>query len=255
MIEKIVMIGSGNVATHMALALYKAGLNITAVFSRNISNAEYLASKVEAKATDRLKDIPNDADLYLVSVKDSAVAAVAKNLELNENIVAHTAGAISQDVLKPASKNYGVFYPLQTFSKNKELNFNEIPLCIEAANRQTEDHLMDLAKKISGRVYSINEEQRQILHVAAVFVSNFTNYMFHLAEDITSHHKIDPEILRPLIRETVHKLQHMSAYHAQTGPAARGDENTMNKHLELLRQFPELKEVYKMMSEAIMKRH
>lgn len=250
-IQSIVMIGSGNVATHVALALYKAGLKITGVYSRHIVHAEQLAQKVEASVNDRLEDMPTNADLYLVSVKDHAIADVAGKLDVNQSIVAHTAGAISQDVLKPASKNYGIFYPLQTFSKNKALNFGETPLCVEAANKETEEQLMGLAKKISGRVHRIDEQQRQILHLAAVFVSNFTNYMFNVAEDITSHHSIDPQILRPLMKETVDKLHYMPAYHAQTGPAARGDEKTMKKHLQLLESFQEYQAIYKLLTNAI----
>jgi len=169
--------------------------------------------------------------------------------------VVHTAGSVAQNVFKNYSKNYGVFYPFQTFSKNKEVNFSEIPICIEANNEKFENKLINLAKKLSENVYKMNSEQRKYLHIAGVFANNFTNHMYYIASEILKQKNIDAEIINPLIKETANKLEKLSAYNAQTGPALRNDTESIKKHLNLLSSQPEFMEIYKLISKDIFNKH
>lgn len=249
---KVVIIGAGNVATHLAKALLAANVQIAQVWSYHYTNAKLLADQVKATAIESLAAIDKNADICLISVKDDAIAEIAQQLIDFKGVIAHTSGSVNIDVLS-GSANYGVFYPLQTFSKDKELSFATVPLCIEANKDATLQFLKKLANQLSNHVVEIDSEKRKILHLAAVFACNFTNHFYALAEEVLTAHQLEFDILRPLITETAAKVQHALPLTVQTGPAIRNDEQTLRKHEELLLQQPQLLEIYKIISESIKK--
>lgn len=248
---KIVIIGSGNVATHLSLALKAAGMELAQVWSYHYANAQQLAQEVNAQAVASLNEVDTSADLCLISVKDDAIAAIASQLTDFKGLIAHTSGAVSIDVFADKFANYGVFYPLQTFSKSKTLSFDEIPLCLEANSEASMQVLKQLASKLTNRVVEVNSEKRKILHLAAVFACNFTNHLYALGEQLLNANGLDFDILRPLINETAAKVQQALPLTVQTGPAIRNDEQTLKAHQQLLLQHPHLLEIYKTLSESI----
>lgn len=252
-IKNIVLIGAGNVATQLACAFDNAGFQISQVYSRTTESAEKLGGDLNTGFTTDLNAIVSDADLYIVSVSDDAVKPLANNLFLGDKLVVHTSGSISIDEIKQMSDNYGVFYPLQTFSKTRKADFKSIPICIEANFGESEKLLIELGRSISNDVRRIKTEERKRIHLAAVFACNFPNFMYTIAEEILKKNKLDFELLKPLIEETAAKVQTIDPYDAQTGPAKRGDETIMNQHLELLKEYPGFKEIYKLMSSEIKK--
>jgi predicted short-subunit dehydrogenase-like oxidoreductase (DUF2520 family) len=247
----IVLIGSGNFATHLGLALYDAGYKITQVYSQKKKSASVLAQKLNATAITDLRKLDQTATVYIIAIKDDAISSVASELKLKDKIVVHTSGSVSIDVLKNVSKNYGVLYPLQTFSKGKAINFRKVPLCVEANNKSTAISLEYFAKSISSKVQKVNSEQRQVIHLAAVFACNFSNHMYAIADDILKKNKLSFDILKPLIEETADKIKNNTPAKMQTGPAIRGDKKTMEGHLKLLGYDKKLKEIYKLVSESI----
>jgi predicted short-subunit dehydrogenase-like oxidoreductase (DUF2520 family) len=192
-----------------------------------------------------------DADIYLISVSDFAICSLLQEINFNNKLIAHTSGSISMDDLKKYSNNYGVFYPLQTFSKYREVNFSNVPFCIEGNTLSNEQILVDLASIISKDVRIINSEQRKQLHLSAVFASNFVNHMYAIAAEIANQKDLPFEILLPLITETASKIQNMTPTEAQTGPTVRNDKNTINEHLNMLNYNPKLKKLYSLLSENI----
>ncbi|MDR2854311.1 MAG: DUF2520 domain-containing protein [Prevotellaceae bacterium] len=251
---KLVILGSGNVATQLANSLYANGCEISQVFSRNKENAETLATQVNAQPIDNLKNIDITADVCVFSVSDDAIAPLLTaggNYFGKKTLLVHTAGSVSIDVFSGFATNYGVLYPLQTFSKNREVNFNEIPLFIEGNDFVTEQKVRDLARVLSFKIYPTTSEQRKRVHLAAVFACNFANNMYHNAGKILEASGLPFEVLRPLILETARKVQHLSPAVAQTGPAVRHDNTTMQQHLKMLENQPHLQEIYKMISEDI----
>jgi predicted short-subunit dehydrogenase-like oxidoreductase (DUF2520 family) len=253
-INKIVFVGSGNVATRLACEFQKAGKEIVQIVGRTESCVKKLAQKLEVDYTTDFKKIKTNADLYVLSVTDDALNEVAKNLDLNNQLVVHTSGTTSVDVLNRFN-NFGIFYPLQTFSAEKQINFNEIPICIEANSDYNKSMLEKLGKLISGNVQYINSEQRRILHVGAVFVNNFTNYLYAISEDILKDYDLSFEILKPLIAETANKLKAYSPFEAQTGPARRNDQEVIKNHLDILDQYPEYRKVYQLLSDQLTRKH
>jgi predicted short-subunit dehydrogenase-like oxidoreductase (DUF2520 family) len=251
---KIVILGSGNVATHLALAFKQADQTISQVWSRSMVHAEELAIQVGANAIDDLAAVNLTADFYLVSVKDEAIAAIADHLKDVSGIVVHTSGSTPIEVLN-SSKSYGVFYPLQTFSKHKALDLSGAPICLEANSEEVMRILKQAAAFISTSSYEVDSEQRKTLHLAAVFACNFTNHLYHICYSILEKHGLDFALLKPLIMETALKVQDAVPFEVQTGPAVRGDETTMARHLGLLNEQPELQNIYKTLSNSIKKTH
>lgn len=249
---RIICIGSGNVATHMAGAFKKKGHDLIQVWSRNPDHAGALASLVGAKTIADLEGIDLSADLYLIAVKDDAISSVAEVLADVNGLVVHTSGATSINELN-VFKEYGVLYPLQTFSKVKEVDFNHIPLCIEAADANSLGKLRTIAEELSTLVYEVDSDKRKILHLSAVFACNFVNHMYDLGAQVLRAHDLEFEMLRPLIMETAVKVQTEMPARVQTGPAVRDDEQTILKHLELLDSLPHLKEIYQTLSKSIKK--
>lgn len=249
--QNIVIIGAGNVATNLGIALFKEGYLISQVFSRTIKSAELLARKINAKAISDLKQLDPTAIIYIIAVKDDAIEQVAKKINLKDKIVVHTSGSIPMNLLKNVSKNYGVFYPLQTFSKERNLNFKNIPICIEANNKSTSTTLTYFAKSFCTNVQHINSEQRKTIHLAAVFACNFSNHMYTLAESILIKNKLSLELLKPLIEETAAKIKEHSPSKSQTGPSIRGDKKTMKAHLKMLSSNKNQKKIYELVSKSI----
>ncbi|CAN5475211.1 DUF2520 domain-containing protein [soil metagenome] len=252
---KISIIGAGNLATQLGTALFEEGYLISQVYSRTSKNAITLSKKIKAVAITDLRKLSDDASIYIVSVKDDAIETICKQLKLKDKIVVHTSGSVSIDVLKSCSKNYGVFYPLQTFSKNKTVDFKSIPICIEANNTATSTTLQYFAKSISGNVQKVNSLQRQKIHLAAVFACNFSNHMYVLAETLLAKDKLSLDLLKPLIEETAIKIKTTKAKDSQTGPAVRGDKKTQDAHLKLLSKEKDLSKIYTLLSESIKKRN
>lgn len=244
---RITLIGSGNVAQHLIKAFTNTELvEIVQVYSRK---KETLASLIEfSKITSDFEDL-EEADLYIIAVSDKAISEVSKQLPFQNRIVVHTSGAASLDVLDPKNRK-GVFYPLQTFSKNKEIDFLAVPLCLEAENTFDFRILESVAKSISNAVFPINSDQRKALHVAAVFVNNFTNHLYQIGQEICEEHQVPFEILKPLIQETAQKINTLDPVDAQTGPAKRGDSTTIAAHLEYLSNENQ-KNIYKLITQSI----
>jgi len=252
-IEKIVIIGAGNVATNLGLALHNNGLKILQIVNRSLANAALLAEKVNATYTQAVEEIDVNADLYIIAVSDSSITEIAKKLHLQGKLIVHTAGSIDMVVLKAVSDRYGVFYPLQTFSKTELIAFDTIPVCIEANSTVNEALLIRLGKKLSKNVQKITSEQRKILHISAVYASNFSNYMYIIAQKMLAENKLSFDLLKPLILRTAEKVQTQLPDHVLTGPAKRNDTEVMKAHLLFLESHPEYQEIYKLISTNIVK--
>jgi predicted short-subunit dehydrogenase-like oxidoreductase (DUF2520 family) len=248
----VVIIGSGNVATHIAKALKAVDVNVTQVWSYHYQNASLLANEVNAVAIKELSEVDFDADICLIAIKDDEIVNIANQLKSFKGVIAHTSGSVSLAVFNNFEK-FGVFYPLQTFSKNKEVNFSTIPLCVEANNEISLAVLKELANILSTNVVEVNSDKRKILHLAAVFACNFTNHLYALADDLLKANDLSFDLIRPLITETASKVQHALPLTVQTGPAIRHDEQTLKKHEELLNDNQELLEIYKILSNSIKK--
>ena len=250
---RITLIGSGNVATHIGAALKNAGHQIIQVYSPNAFNAALLAYHIKAEPVSSLNEIYADTDLFIISVKDDAIDDVAAALVLHQKPLVHTSGATPLQVLLKYTDQAGVFYPLQTFSKIREVDFRHVPMCIEGAYEDLTIQLQQLAQTISNNVQLVNSHQRKILHLAAVFACNFPNYLYHAAQQLLAVHELDFNLLRPLITETAHKIEHQLPAAVQTGPAVRHDNKTMEAHLQLLQNSDMLQSIYTLLSQAIIK--
>jgi predicted short-subunit dehydrogenase-like oxidoreductase (DUF2520 family) len=216
-------------------------------------HAALLAYHVGAEPADDLNKINRETDLFIISVHDDAIAGIAEKLAPYKKLLAHTSGATGLEILSAITPQAGVFYPLQTLSKNKEVDFRTVPLCIEGAGEEITRQLEQLAQTISNNVYRIDSGQRKVLHLAAVFACNFPNYLYGVAQQLLDRHQMDFEMLRPLIMETAQKVQEHLPAQVQTGPAVRNDENTMAAHLQMLADEPGLKALYSLLSQGIIK--
>ncbi|MBF4467380.1 Rossmann-like and DUF2520 domain-containing protein [Flavobacterium sp. LC2016-12] len=244
---QITIIGSGNVAQHLIKAFSKSeAVEIAQVFSRK---KEKLSSLIEFDKIVSNYENLKEADLYIIAVTDNAIAEVSQQLPFNNQLVVHTSGTASIETLDDKNRK-GVFYPLQTFSKNKEIDFSIIPICLEADNTFDFRVLETVAKSISKAVFPINSEQRKALHVAAVFVNNFTNHLYQIGQEICEENQVSFDILKPLIQETAEKIKTLEPIDAQTGPAKRNDSSTIEAHLEYLTNENQ-KNIYKILTQSI----
>jgi predicted short-subunit dehydrogenase-like oxidoreductase (DUF2520 family) len=248
---KIVIIGSGNVAAVLGRKFKAAGHHILQVASRNASAASRLAYEWDTESTNYWSLVNKNADVYIIAVSDDAIEEVVADLKLPGKLVAHTAASVSKDVLKKVSSHHGVFYPLQ--SMREEINeLPDAPIFFDASDEASRKKLEMLATSIAPQhAKQAGDDERLKLHIAAVFVSNFTNHLFVLAEDYCKKEGLDFRELLPLIEETAARIKTISPAEAQTGPVKRKDESTIQKHLELLKEFPQLKKVYEFMTESI----
>jgi predicted short-subunit dehydrogenase-like oxidoreductase (DUF2520 family) len=247
-VQSISIVGSGNVAHHLGTALLQIGVSISYVIGRNSIRASELASKFGAKSSSQLSDIPKE-DLIILCVPDSSISELLKSINSDIGVV-YTSGSVKLDEL-PRRRMLGVFYPLQTFSKETELEYVDIPFFIEADEKEFEQSLIELARRISDNVQRANSDYRANLHHAAVWVNNFTNHIIHNAQVICKENDVDFDHLRPLLHETINKLTNDSAFNSQTGPARRGDKETINKHISGLSGIQ--KELYEKLTKSIIK--
>jgi len=252
-IRGVVIIGAGNLGTHFGIEFFRKGIEIIQVYDRTPGIGKILANKTGAEYISDPGKITQEADLYILSVSDSVIEKIAKKIKPNKKLIVHCSGAVPMDVLKTVSSNYGVFYPLQTFSLHKPVLFGKTPLCIEANTKRGEQRLVELGNRISGNVHVFNSEQRRILHLTAVFANNFTNFMFTIAEDLLQKYGIPFSLLMPIIKQTTTNVTHGAVFKHQTGPAIREDFKVMKKHIQLLGKDPEYQEIYEVLSKNIIK--
>ena len=270
---KIVLIGAGNLATHLGKALHAAGHDMLQVFSRTMQSAETLASLLDAEPLTDIAQVMDDADVYIFSVKDSALVQLVAQLcrheadglgedgavnalrkakkGEHERVFLHTAGSMPMSVFKGMAQHYGVLYPMQTFSKQREVDFSIIPCFVEANDEFAQKQIEGMAREISGRVYQLSSEDRKYLHLSAVFACNFANHCYAISQELLEEHGIPFDVMLPLINETAAKVHEMKPKEAQTGPAVRYDENVIGKQSKLLENHPHFKKVYDSMSKSI----
>lgn len=252
---KIILIGAGNLATHLGKAIFTAGHDVVQVFSRTMQSATALASEVGAQPVSDISAVRADADLYVVSVKDSAIVELIPVLCKGKEtkVFLHTAGSIPMDVFQGMALHYGVLYPMQTFSKQREVDFSQIPCFIEANDEHALQLIGDVAHQVSSRVYHLASEDRKYLHLSAVFACNFVNHCYALSREILEEHGIPFDVMLPLIDETAAKVHELDPKDAQTGPAVRYDENVLRAQGALLKSNPQMKDIYDRMSMSIHK--
>lgn len=250
------IIGSGNVARQMALAWHKKKIVIGKVWSRTYEHALELAALAEAEAIESPDKIFNNCNAVIVSITDAALPLIAHQLKTNSGIpVFHTSGTQPLSILKDISENYGVIYPLQTFSNSREVELEHVPFFLEASSAKTMETAHHLAGLLSDNIHEIDSNQRMHLHLAAIFVSNFTNLMYSVADELLQKNNMPLEWLHPLMLETAMKATITKPSAVQTGPARRGDLEIIEKHLGLLKENPEIAAIYKRLSEEILKRY
>lgn len=253
---RIALIGAGRVASCMGPRLKQAGHTVTGVYSRTLANAEQLAKVVGSPAFDCLESVP-EADVYLVMLSDDALLQLAPAIVKGREkaLFLHTAGSVPMDLWKEAgAKCYGVLYAMQTFSKGADIEWPEVPVFVEGCNPAELEIVRNLASDLSGKVTELSSEGRKKLHVAAVFTCNFSNHMYAIAEKLLATEGVPFSVMLPLVRETARKVEGMSPEDAQTGPAIRGDRKVMDQHLELLKEYPEYAELYRLISTDINKK-
>lgn len=248
-------LGAGNVATQLSKIFQNKGFRITQVYSRTEQSAKKLADSLSTNFTTSINAIDENADVFFVALKDSAIDEVLQQIDFKNKLLVHCAGSLPLSVLKKYSENIGVFYPLQTFSKSRDVDFNKIPIFIEANSSQNVKLLLQIANEISGSVSVINSEKRKMLHISAVFACNFVNHFYAIAADILKSKDIQFDVLRPLILETAQKVQELEPEEAQTGPAIRFDENIINSHLNELKEFGDYQQLYNSISKSIFDRY
>lgn len=255
---RISLIGSGRVATHLAQALAQQH-EIVNIYSPTLINAQQLAESVDAIAIDQLSALVPDLDLIIIAVKDQAILACVEQLDsaLAQVLVVHTSGSTDLSVIATHHPRAGVFYPLQSFSFEREIDWSQTPILIETAQSKDQTLLLELAKSLSERVYPYNSQQRLSLHLAAVFASNFSNYCYDIAAQIVQQQHVDFDLLKPLIVETALKATQQAPDNAQTGPARRGDVQIIAQHQALLAQQQQhaFADIYQIMSQGIIERH
>jgi predicted short-subunit dehydrogenase-like oxidoreductase (DUF2520 family) len=250
----ISIIGAGNLAWHLAPALDNTDFAVREVYSRKPKHAAALVEKLyEAEVKDTLDFSDSNSRIFIVAVTDDAIQDVARKIILPRgSILVHTSGSQPLSALGyAAANNIGVFYPLQTFTKGKKIDFNEVPFFIESEDTETRKVLVTMAKAISKKVQSISSADRKALHVAAVFASNFTNHMLGIAHELLSEHKLSFDLLKPLVSETINKSLALGPRQAQTGPARRGDLEILDRHMEFLENDESIAEIYKVVSQHI----
>ncbi len=249
---KINLLGAGNLAWHLGPALQQAGHTVLQVFSRTEGSARSLAERMGVEWTSDPGRLNPEAGLLLFCIPDRAIREFSCRIELKTGpIMVHTAGSVPMDVFSGIATDYGVLYPLMTFSRDREMDFSRVPVCIEANNPESLAAVERMARGISGRIVRMDSEQRRFLHLAGVIASNFSNHMYHLSRDLMSDRGLDFGLLMPLIMETTSKATEMDPAEAQTGPASRNDTEVVRAHIDLLKGYPELQKIYTFVSESI----
>ncbi|MCU4550578.1 DUF2520 domain-containing protein [Acinetobacter pittii] len=255
---KISLVGSGRVAFHLAKVLLAQGHHIVQVYARDFEKTQKFAEQFQAKACQSLQQFQS-TDLIILAVSDSAIAVLVKQIHelFPETLIVHTSGSTDIEVISQVHEKAGVFYPLQTFSLERDVDWQATPLFVEAITDTDQKLLLNLANSLSNRVYQYTSKQRLTLHLAAVFACNFSNYCFDMAKQVVDKEQVDFSLLYPLILETAKKATENDPKQMQTGPAVRGDQNILAMHQDLLAQAnrDDLKQVYQLLSDGIVKRH
>ncbi|GAB4245918.1 MAG: DUF2520 domain-containing protein [Saprospiraceae bacterium] len=258
---KISIIGTGNLATHLSAACGRSGVQVLQVWGRNAEKAKAVAAISGAAAISGFHDLNQAADLTLLAVADDAIAEMANSLAAlfgkseAQPVVVHLSGATPMAVLQAAAlKHYGVFWPLQSFRSGKTVDFKKVPICINASDDNALASISRLARLLSEEVCTVSEEQRQTLHLAAVFVNNFTNHLLTISKELIDEAGVPFKLLKPLLRETVNRLDEADPQDMQTGPAIRGDLKTIERHMHLLAAHPRFRQLYALLSESIRNR-
>jgi predicted short-subunit dehydrogenase-like oxidoreductase (DUF2520 family) len=251
---RVVIIGTGNVATVLGKKMRLAEHDILQVYGRQALHAELLADTLNTQYTNDLTRLDDSADLYVMAVSDAGIPALSKTLQLHNKLVVHTAGSVSMEVLQNCSTNYGILYPLQSLRREMTA-LPEIPFLVDANTPDNRALIADFASTLSNQVQCVSDEQRLRLHVAAVVVSNFTNHLYALAQQYCVQEKVDFALLLPLINAIAERLYEFAPAEVQTGPAVRNDAPTIEKHLQVLEKHPALKELYVLFTKSIQNFH
>ena len=250
-INSISIIGSGNVATHLALAFHNAGYTIRQVLSREFDHAALLASRVAAQPIDRVNLLDSQSDIYILAVNDDTLYDLALDLHLPSSLVIHTSGSTPASVLKPITRRYGVVWSPQTFVRDLAMDYSRLPFCIEGCNPTVEAEIEEIFSSISHSIHHLDFEQRRWAHLAAVMVNNFGNAVNALAQEFSEKHGIDFSMLRPLAETTVKKMDYGPLWAQQTGPARRHDQKTLDAQRRLLADEPKMLQLYDLLTEII----
>lgn len=253
---RAVAFGAGNVASHLVPALAEsAGLEFVAVWSRTAEHANALAERIGGSmATTEINEVPKDADVYLIMAADDMVARIAEQFPRTEALWMHTSGSVAAQSLACVTSNYGVLYPLQTFTRGEQLDISDVPFFVEGSNEKVVASIMEVARAVSRRVYEADSEMRSKMHVAAVFACNFANYMWSVADGMLRRDaNLDISVLEPLLHETLRKAMSIGPSKAQTGPARRGDVAVMEKHKSMLPEDERM--MYDYLSKKILEKY
>lgn len=249
---KVIFLGSGNLATRLSLEMHRKGMTIGQVYSHTAAHAESLARRLGCLWTTDPAAVVTDGDLYIFSLKDAVLPDLIARIRPNGGMWVHTAGSMPMEVFNGYADHYGVMYPMQTFSKSREVDFSVIPFFLEANTPAVADRLRSVAEQISGNIRFLSSDKRRHLHLAAVFACNFSNHIYSLAGRLLEQQDIPSDVLLPLIDETAAKIHAMSPKAAQTGPAVRYDMNVINRHLAML-DDPDMQSIYRIISQSIHK--
>lgn len=252
---RIILIGSGRLATHLGPALCRAGHEVVQVYSRTLESAQALARLTKSEAVTDLQQVVRDADVYICAVKDDVLPTLLPTLckGREDALFLHTAGSVPMDIFRPYARHYGVLYPMQTFSKERQLDFSEIPVFIEADSAATFNVVETLASSVSANVRPLSSDDRRYLHLSAVFACNFVNHCYDLAGTMLEEHGIPFDTLLPLIDETARKVHELSPREAQTGPAVRYDQEVIRRQADMLSGLS--RDIYELMSKSIHERN
>ena len=247
--NSIVILGAGNVAFHLTRALIENTFNVRQIFNRTLAHAQEIGEANRITYTDKISEIEK-ADLYIIACADSGIEEFSHYIPFDDVLVVHTSGSTPMSVLKGDYRK-GVLYPLQTFTKTKKLRYDEIPFFVEAENADDVEALKALATRISNDVYELPFEKRMEIQMCGVWVSNFVNHMYKIAGDFCEKNNVPFDVLLPLIQETANKVEELKPFDAQTGPARRGDDVIINRHLELLQEDSRLLQIYQILTDSI----
>lgn len=250
-VKEVVLVGTGNVSWHLAKSLTKAGVHVTEIIGRNAEKAKEIADTINTGFTTDFASAQNIDGVYLLAVNDASITEVAKQIYKPRRILVHCAGGVNINNIIFDNNKAGVFYPILSFNKNIEIDISSAVICVDSNDSELTNALFQLGKKLSEHVYKVDDKQRLILNLAAVWANNFTNHMYVIAEEILQKHKMSLEMIMPLIEMSVQKIKRNSPFNTQTGPAKRGEEVVLQKHLELLKEEPEYASIYKLLSHSI----
>ncbi len=251
-IARITLVGAGNAGHKFGVAFRQAGYLIHEIYSRTEESAIKLSNRLNCNYTTQLSDLDPGADLYVLAVNDDVLPSVLDSFPFKDKLIVHTSGATPIDVFSDRGfSDYGIFYPVQSFSKEDTESLAPIPICVEAKKEENTQLLMSFGRSLSMKVYILDSEKRKTLHVAAVFANNFSNHMYAIAEELLSEDGIDFEIIRPLIQTTASKIKNKQPKNIQTGPAVRNDQKVIKRHLEFLKDHPNYQKLYEEVTNSI----